>query len=524
MTRSDDYVDMQAKAQAEDADSPLKQSLDFTPFDAAIDALTPGRIGVLDARIQGASVAQIQAALSRRETTSAELVAYYVERIRRIDHGRHNAVLELNPDALRIAAQLDAERSEGRVRGPLHGIPVTLKANIGTGDAMHTSAGAAALAALITDRDAYLVTLLRKAGAVILAKNNLSEWANFYTQGSINGFSVLGGHTRNPFGLFDAGGSSSGSCVAVALGLTPLSIGSETTGSIVYPASQNGVVGLKPSVGLVSRDRIVPITDAFDTAGPLARTAADAAALMMVIASDRDDTDPASAEAIGGFGLDYTIGLQPDGLRGVRVGLVTREEDVRTGDSTVHAQIARWLTGAGAVVVRVPPLAEFAGKETDERLASDSFQILLMGYRLGVEAFLHAQGDRAPIQTLAELVAYNAEQAEARVPYGQTYIEQAAGLSDEVLALYNDLVDATVIAYRDAINDALRKYDVAFFADFANYASPYHSRAGYPALTLPAGRRDSGEPLGVTLFSGWLRDADLLRWGHAYEIARSEAG
>ncbi|NOG51970.1 MAG: hypothetical protein HND48_22940 [Chloroflexi bacterium] len=142
--------------------------------------------------IQGASVAQIQAALSRRETTSAELVAYYVERIRRIDHGRHNAVLELNPDALRIAAQLDAERSEGRVRGPLHGIPVTLKANIGTGDAMHTSAGAAALAALITDRDAYLVTLLRKAGAVILAKNNLSEWANFYTQGSINGFSVLG--------------------------------------------------------------------------------------------------------------------------------------------------------------------------------------------------------------------------------------------------------------------------------------------------------------------------------------------
>lgn len=523
MTRSDDYVDMQAKAQAADADSPLKQPLDFAPFEAAIETLTPGRIGVLDAHIQGASVAQIQAALTRRETTSAELVAYYVERIRRIDAGRHNAILELNPDALYIAAQLDAERAEGRVRGPLHGIPVTLKANIGTADAMHTSAGAAALAGLITDRDAFLVTLLREAGALILAKNNLSEWANFYTQGSINGFSVLGGHTRSPYGPFDVGGSSSGSCVAVALGLTPLSIGSETTGSIVYPASQNGIVGLKPSVGLVSRDRIVPITDAFDTAGPLARTVADAAALMTAVAAQRDESDPASVEAIGGFGLDYTVGLQPDGLRGVRVGLVAREEDVRTGDSAVREQVAHWLTMAGATVVGVPPLAEFAGKETDERLASDSFQILLMGYRLGVEAFLQAQGDRAPVHTLAEIVNYNAEQAETRVPYGQTYIEQSAGLSDEALALYNDLVDATVTAYRETVDRALRDHNVAFIADFANYASPYHSRAGYPALTLPAGRRDTGEPLGITFFSGWLRDADLLRWGYAYETARSEA-
>jgi amidase len=241
------------------------------------------------------------------------------------------------------------------------------------------------------------------------------------------------------------------------------------------------------------------------------------------MAGDRDENDPASAEAIGGFGLDYTVGLQPDGLRGVRVGLVAREEDVRTGDVAVREQVVQWLSEAGAAVVRVPPLAEFVGKETDERLASDSFQILLMGYRLGVEAFLQAQGGRVPVRTLTELVAYNAEQSEARVPYGQTYIEQSAGLTDEALALYSDLVDATVRAYREAVDNALREHDVAFIADFANYASPYHSRAGYPALTLPAGRRDTGEPLGITFLSGWLRDADLLRWGYAYEVARSEA-
>lgn len=519
MTLFDAYAANQAGAQAAGKVYEGQQPLDYTPFATALDALPPGRIAALDAAVQGAPLRLIQALLASGETTSAELTAYYIERIRRIDGGRYNTVLELNPDALAVAEALDAERAAGRLRGPLHGIPILIKGNIATGDRMHTTAGAYVLRDAYADRDAFLVMQLRAAGMVILGKSNLSEWSNFYALRSINGFSVLGGFTRSPHGSFDVGGSSSGSCAAVALGLAPVSIGSETTGSITYPASQNGVVGLKPSVGLLSRDRIIPISDAFDTAGPIGRTVSDVAHVMTALAAQRDDSDPASADASRLIGVNFAADFAEDALQGVRVGVVLYAEPLREGDALIRKQVVERLQAAGATVIDIPPMSEFAGKENDDRLSQDSHTVMTLGYRLGVEAYLASQGDRVPVQTLEEIVAFNAEDPANRIPFDQELIVASSQVTDEQLADYGKLAAHTKADYARYIDSALAQHDVAFMADFSNYASPYHSRAGYPALTMPVGRRASGEPLGVTFFAGWLSDADLLRWGFAFEQA-----
>lgn len=519
MTMFDAYSANQAAAQAAGKIYSGQQPLDYTPFAAALDALPLGRIAALDAAVQGAPLRLIQALLASGETTSVELTTYYIERIRRIDGGRYNTVLELNPDALAIAAALDAERAAGRLHGPLHGIPLLIKGNIATGDRMHTTAGAYVLRDATADRDAFLVMQIRAAGIVILGKSNLSEWSNFYALRSINGFSTLGGFTRSPHGPFDVGGSSSGSCAAVVLGLAPASIGSETTGSITYPASQNGVVGLKPGVGLLSRDRIIPISDAFDTAGPIGRTVEDVALLMTALAAQRDESDAASTAAARLIGTNFAADFSGDALQGVRVGVVLYAEPMREGDALIRKQVVEQLQAAGATVIDIPPMAEFAGKENDDRLAQDSHTIMIRGYRLGVESYLASQGERVPVHTMAEIVAFNAEDPPNRVPFDQELIVAASQATDEQLADYAALAARTKAEYARYIDAALAEHNVAFMADFSNYASLYHSRAGYPALTIPAGRRATGEPLGITFFAGWLSDADLLRWGDAFEQA-----
>lgn len=517
MSLFDSYAANQAAQQAAGKIYVGKQALDVSPFEDALNALTPARVAELDTLMQGASVAAIQALLSDGKTTSVELVTYAIERIRRLDADCYNSILELNPGALHDAAVADSERAAGQSRGPLHGIPITLKANIATGDRMHTSAGAYVLKDAYADRDAFLVSRLRDAGMIIVGKNNLSEWANYYATRSVNGFSVLGGFTRNPHGQFDVGGSSSGSCVAVALGLTPLSVGSETTGSIVYPASQNGVVGLKPSVGLVSRDRIIPISDAFDTAGPIGRTVADVAALMTVLASQRDADDPASEDVERLIATDFSAGLSADALRGVRVGVVLPPESIRSGDEFLRTRAVARLHAAGAVVVDIPSMREFAGADRDEALSADNSAVLSRGFRLGLEAYFASQGDRVPVQTLAELVAFNDVSPNNRVPFGQELIIASSGITPDLLAGYPELAARVRDEYGRIVREALAAHDVACLADFSNYASPYHSRAGFPALTVPVGMRDTGEPLGITFFGDRLSDADLLRYGFAFE-------
>lgn len=515
MTDFDLYVQNQAEQQASRPDSTDKQPLDFAPFESALAGLSSERAAELSSLITGASLAQLSGDLAAGLYSSVELTTHFLAQIRA--HQDLNAFLELNPDALTIAAVADAERAAGQVRGILHGIPVAIKGNIATGDRMTTTAGARVLMGCHADRDAFLVTALRKAGAVIIGKNNLSEWANFYAQQSVNGYSTLGGHTRHPLGAFDVGGSSSGGCAAVRMGLVPVTVGSETTGSIVYPASQNGIVGLKPTIGLISRDHIIPITDAFDTAGPMGRTVMDVIALMTVLAAGVDTNDRATYAAAPHFGVDFGAGLSPYALRGVRVGLISRENPLRDGDEVIHAEVVRRLTAAGAEVVHVHAMSAFVGEERDALWGRESLEVMTLGLRLGVEAYLASQGERVPVKTLADIVAFNQADAPARIPSGQHYLSAAAQATPDALAGYVLLSEGLVNAYGRAVRDALSASGVAVLVDFANYASPYHSRAGFPAVTVPAGVRSSGEPLGVTFFGDAFTDATLLAYAAAFE-------
>ena len=273
--------------------------------------------------LEEATIADLQQRMSAGSTSSRELVEQYLSRVEALDKGgpQLRSIIEVNPDALAMATQMDTERKAGRVRGPLHGIPVVIKDNIATGDRMKTSAGSLALASIASPRDAFIVTRLREAGAVLLAKTNLSEWANFRSTHSSSGWSGRGGQTRNPYALDrNPSGSSSGTGAAVAANLAAVGVGTETDGSIVSPSNVNGLVGIKPTVGLVSRTGIIPIAHSQDTAGPMARSVADAAALLTVLAAP-DPSDSATAVRAR-VQSDYTKALEPDGLRGARIGVV----------------------------------------------------------------------------------------------------------------------------------------------------------------------------------------------------------
>ena len=428
----------QVRRQTKMPDYVGQQPLDFAPFADAVASLNDARAAEIDALLlpggDPATVLDLQRYFDDGALSSTELTTYYLRRIQQHNPVLH-AVLVLNPDALDIAQALDAERDAGNARGPLHGIPILLKANIGTGDAMPTSAGALALAAAFVERDAFIVEQLRAAGAVILGKANLSELANFVTSTSANGFSVLGGQTVNPYSpsltgadqRFDVGGSSSGSGAAVAAGLATLAIGTETSGSIISPASQNAVVGLKPSLGLVSRDRIVPITAALDSAGPMARSVVDVAALLDAIAAP-DARDPLTSDllhgearpAAAGFLARLDLDEPTAALDGLRIGVV---RDVLTqieGDGPVVEAGLQTLAEAGATLVDVD-LAEFN---------VDYLPVLHHGMKHDLNTYL-GETD-APVASVAELIAFNAEDPTNRAPFGQDLLKksQAQALSE----------------------------------------------------------------------------------------------
>ncbi|HMQ54606.1 MAG TPA: amidase family protein, partial [Anaerolineae bacterium] len=292
-----------------------KRARDLSAFETALADFTPERAAALDALLTGKTIPELQSLLDSGDLTSAELVTYYVDRIRRYDLDKLNSVMELNPEALDIARKLDAERAAGTLRGPMHGIPVLLKDNIATGDRTHTTAGAAALQDWVADRDAFLVQQIRAAGGLILGKANLSEWANFMDPCMPSGFSVVGGQTRHPYGPFDPRGSSSGSAVSVAANLTTVSVGSETSGSLIQPARVNGAVALRPSQGLISRDYVVPLGPDLDTPGPMGRSLTDVAILLNAM-TGVDPRDPKTGDAAALAGTDFTRFLNLDRARG----------------------------------------------------------------------------------------------------------------------------------------------------------------------------------------------------------------
>ena len=474
-----------------------------------------------------ATVAELQAAMQRGQLTSESLTNWYLARIRTIDP-KVNSIIEVNPDAVAVARQRDRERRNRTVKGPLHGIPVVIKDNIDTADKMKTTAGSLALLdAPAPKKDAFIVQRLRDAGAVIIAKTNLSEWANFRDENSISGWSGRGGQTRNPYILDrNACGSSSGTGVAIAANLATVGIGTETDGSILCPSSINGIVGLKPTIGLVSRGGIIPIAASQDTAGPMTRTVADTAVLMNVI----DSVDPSDSAMKGKREkVDYTIFLKQDGLRGARIG-VARDYWGRnaTVDKVTNAAL-EVLKRQGTVLVDVkfPNLQKFGDAE---------FTILKYEFKDGLERYLRERG--AKHTTLAELVKFNNDNAAKELKYfGQSIMEASAKLGDLNSKEYKDAVEtARKYAAEEGIDEVMDKNRLDAVVAPSNAptwmidtvsgdcgsgyvgSSSMPAVAGYPNITVPAGIAKE-LPIGVSFFGKAFTEGKLIQYAYAFEQA-----
>lgn len=476
-------------------------------------------------------VTSLQAAMQRGELTSRQLVQYYMARIEAVDRDGPalNAIIEVNPDAPEIAEALDAERAASGPRGPLHGIPVVLKANIDTGDRQATSAGSLALAEHRAPDDAFLVTALRDAGAVILGKANLSEWANFRSEHSSSGWSSLGGQTKNPYEpLRNPCGSSSGSAVAVSANLTVLAVGTETDGSIVCPAGINGIVGIKPTVGLVSRDGIIPIAESQDTAGPMARNVRDAALLLTAMAA-KDATDPAAAER-DESAPDYAAGLRADALAGKRIGVLRsywgagKDERVER----IFADSIAMLEAAGAEVV--DPV------EIDtEGMGDAEYEVLLFEFKDGLNRYL-GESD-APLGSLQAIIEFNTAHADAVMPFfGQDIMELAQGKGPLTDPAYLDALDTSRRIARAGIDRALFEHRLdalvaptngpAWMTDhvlsdhFSVGSSSLAAVSGYANITVPAGFV-FGLPIGISFIGGPYSERRLIEIAYAFEQATS---
>jgi len=483
--------------------------------------------------LEEVTVAELREGLRSGRWTSHDLVGGYLERIAALDRegpALHH-VLETNPDALGIARELDRERRAGRERGPLHGIPVLLKDNIDTADRMTTTAGSLALEGSRAPRDASLVERLRAAGAIILAKTNMSEWANFRSTRSSSGWSSRGGQGRNPYALDrNPCGSSSGSAAAVAANYAPLAVGTETDGSITCPAAANGIVGLKPTVGLISRSGIIPIAHSQDTAGPMARTVRDAAILLGVLAGG-DPRDSATQAAAPHVAADYTRFLQPGGLEGVRLGVARRRFfGYHDGTDRLIEAAIDVLRGLGATVID-PADIPHAGEYDDAE-----FEVLLYEFKADLEAYLRSRGPEVPVQTLAEIIEFNQRNAARVMPYfGQEIMLQAVAKGPLTAPAYRRaLATCRRLARRLGMDAGLARHRLdAFLAPTGNPAWPTDlingdhftgsattpaAVAGYPHITVPAGFV-FGLPVGISFFGPAWSEPVLLRIAYAYEQA-----
>lgn len=480
-----------------------------------------------------ASAGEQQAAMTDGRVTAEQLVRDYRQRIRRLDRAgpKLNAVLWDNDRAPDDARRLDAERKAGKIRGPLHGVTVLLKDNIETAGPTPTTAGSVALMANIPGRDAPIVRRLVDAGAVVLGKTNLSEWANFRSTRSISGWSGAGGLVRNPYSLDrTACGSSSGSGAAIAAGLAAIAIGTETDGSVTCPAAMNGIVGLKPTVGLVSRTGIVPISPEQDTAGPMTRTVADAAALLTVIAGS-DPSDPATKDA-DAHKSDYLKALDRNALKGVRIGVWFPWKGRSAGTDAVFDASLRALAAQGAVLV------DLKGPDdaTSARIAELEGDSLRTEFKAALDAYLAGTPAAVKSRSLADLIAFNKANAERETPLFAQEIFEASQAKPPVTdpAYVQKRAEATRLA-RETLDRMLTENNLvaivspsggpAAIVDPVNgaggfFGSPSRLPAvsGYPHLTVPAGAV-SGLPVGISFLGPAWSEARLLGLGYAFEQA-----
>ena len=477
------------------------------------------------------SVAELQAGMASSRYTSRRVVELYLQRIAAMDRQdvSLHAIIETNPDALEIADQLDRERKTKGSRGPLHGVPVLLKDNIDTADRMTTTAGSLALEGSIPARDAHLAGRLRAAGAILLAKANMSEWANIRSSRSSSGWSARGGQCRNPYVLDrNPCGSSSGSAAAVSANFGAVAVGTETDGSIVCPASATGIVGIKPTVGLVSRAGIIPISHTQDTAGPLCRTVADAAVLLSVLAG-ADPSDPATAASAGHVATDYTAFLKKDGLQGARIGVARAKffgySDVT--DRLAEAAIAV-LRREGAIVVDpadIPHAGEYDAAELD---------VLLYELKADLNSYLASLGPAAPVRTLADVIAFNEREREREMPYfGQELFVQAEAKGPLTSGAYRKaLATCTRLARVQGLDAILAKHrldaivaptgnpawptDLVNGDHFTGSSSTPAAVARYPSVSVPMGYA-SGLPVNLSFIGPAWSEPTLVRLAYAFE-------
>ena len=478
-----------------------------------------------------ATIAGLHDQIQRGELTSEELVLWYRDRIDAVDRpdAGLNSVIELNPDALLIARALDEEWRESGPRGPLHGIPVLLKANIDTADKMATSAGSLALASHVSPEDAFVVSRLRDAGAIILGKANLSEWANFRSTRSSSGWSSVGGQTHNPYDLRrNPCGSSSGSAVAVAANLVTVAVGTETDGSIVCPSGANGIVGIKPTLGLVSRSGIVPIAHSQDTAGPMARTVRDAAILLSAM-TGRDPDDAATAD-VPAARIDYAANLAADALNDKRVGVIRSHHGA--GD---HPDVEAVLTAA-LTTIRTANATIVDNIELDVSGVNDAeYTVLLYEFKTDLAAYLERSA--APYRSLDELIAFNDANAETVMPhFGQEVFLASNAMGDLDEPAYLEALQNSRGVVRRVLDEAFDEHDVdtllaitngpAWMTDHVNGdsfhigSSSYAAISGYPSVTVPAGFV-AGLPVGVTFIGRPWTEERLIGIAYAFEQASS---
>jgi amidase len=472
----------------------------------------------------------LQQKMQSKEYTSRSITELYLKRIEDIDKSgpKLNAVIEVNKDALSIADAMDKERASGKIRGPLHGIPILIKDNISTGDKMHTTAGALAIADNIAKQDAFIVNKLREAGAVLLGKTNLNEWANFRSTHSTSAWSSRGGQTKCPYVLDrNPSGSSAGSGTAASANLCAIAIGTETDGSIVSPSSVNGLVGIKPTVGLWSRAGIIPISKTQDTAGPMARTVKDAAILLGALAGE-DQQDSYTLSSKGKTESDYTKFLDINGLQGKRIGVEKDGLKVNPAMDTLFQQALDTLKSKGATIVEVELYKQL------KPIGSASFTVLLYEFKDGLNKYLNTATSK--VKTLTDVIAFNKQNEATAMPF---FKQETLELADKKGGLdekeYLDAVQTTTNTTRNAIDSLLKENNLdaivaptngfACCIDLLNgdydngfsFSGPA-AMAGYPHITVPMGYAH-GLPAGISFVSGAYKEGEIIKLGYAYEQA-----
>jgi amidase len=483
-----------------------------------------------DFTLEEVTIDDLQRRMQSGELTSRSITEMYLKRIEAIDKNGNglNSIIELNPDALAIAESMDKERKEGNVRGPMHGIPILIKDNIDTGDKMMTTAGALALEGNRAAKDAFIISQLRNAGAVLLGKTNLSEWANFRADRSSSGWSSRGGQTKNPY-ILDRNpcGSSSGSGTAVAANLCVVAVGTETNGSIACPSSVNGIVGIKPTVGLLSRSGIIPISHTQDTAGPMARTVKDAA-LMLGVMTGVDGEDAATQQSQGKSHTDYTSFLDPNGLRGKRIGVEKTMLKKHEGIDKLLLDALETMKSQGATIVEIELIKKMEGVYPPE------FTVLQYEFKDGVNRYLSKAN--APVKSLTQVIEFNRANESKAMPFFKQDILESADQKPGLDNIeYRDALHKILSITRSALDSTLRENQLSaicgpttgpswctdlingdFFTGYAVYSCA--AIAGYPHITVPMGFVFE-LPIGISFLGGSYQEPELLAIAYAYEQA-----